>query len=63
MIKIKEKPSSLAFCSGRGDLMIGIGTHVFRISHKACESFFLKIKYEKYIDPYFRFRFAKNNFI
>ena len=36
MIKLKEKPNSLAFCSSKADLLVGIGNHVFRISHQAC---------------------------
>ncbi|XP_065064504.1 WD repeat-containing protein 97-like isoform X2 [Rhopilema esculentum] len=34
IIKLHIKPSSLCFCSQRGDLLVGIGEHVSRIPYK-----------------------------
>lgn len=39
VIDLNAVPTSLCFCSQRGDLLVGIGKHVHRIDYKQCEFF------------------------
>jgi WD40 repeat protein len=38
-IKLRDRPTSLTFCSNSGDLLVGIGNHLFKIYHKLCMYF------------------------
>lgn len=37
-MKLKAVPHSVSFCSSRGDLLVGIDNHLYKIPHYACKS-------------------------
>lgn len=37
MIKLNAAPTSICFCSQKGDLIVGIGKHLHKINYATCE--------------------------
>ena len=37
VIKLNASPTSISFCSQKGDLIVGIGKHLHKISYATCE--------------------------
>ncbi|KAL5022160.1 hypothetical protein ScPMuIL_001315 [Solemya velum] len=51
LLKLKSQPHSVSFCSARGDLLVGIGNHLHKISH------------ESYMPKAYRFRMVSMKFL
>ena len=36
VVKLHTRPSGMCFCTEKGDLLVGIGGHVYKIPHENC---------------------------
>jgi hypothetical protein len=49
LLKMKSVPHSVGFCSAKGDLLVGIDNHLYKIPYYSCKSALTTMKIQKNI--------------